>query len=55
MGTRRARVYILDFNGNKNQTFSIHDNVINELSIDDRGEFIASCSLSGMLLNDFKA
>ena len=48
MGTRRGNVYILDFNGNMNQAFAKHNNVVTELSIDDRGEFIASCSLSGM-------
>ena len=47
MGTRKGKVYILDFNGNTNQTFSNHDSAISELSIDERGEFIASCSLSG--------
>ena len=48
MGTRRGRVYILDFNGNKNQSFNHHESAISELSIDDRGEFIASSCLSGM-------
>jgi vacuolar protein sorting-associated protein 41 len=47
MGTRKGRVYILDVNGNMNQTFSNHDSSISELSIDDRGEFIATSSLSG--------
>lgn len=54
MGTRRGNVYILDFNGNMNQAFAKHDNVVTELSIDDRGEFIASSSLSGMELHLYK-
>jgi WD40 repeat protein len=37
----------LDFNGNEIKRFTCHSATINELSIDEAGEFIASCSDDG--------
>ena len=47
MGTQSGNVHILDFNGNLNRTFKHHTFSINELSVDDCGEYIASCSNDG--------
>eukprot|EP01119_Soliformovum_irregulare_P019120 TRINITY_DN5998_c0_g1_i1.p1 TRINITY_DN5998_c0_g1~~TRINITY_DN5998_c0_g1_i1.p1 ORF type:complete len:882 (+),score=254.78 TRINITY_DN5998_c0_g1_i1:60-2705(+) len=47
LGTHWGFVFVLDFNGNEIKRFSRHSATINELSIDDTGEFIASCSDDG--------
>jgi vacuolar protein sorting-associated protein 41 len=47
MGTQWGNVHILDFNGNLNRTLKFHSAGINELSVDDYGEYIASCSNDG--------
>lgn len=47
LGTHWGAVYLLDFNGNEIRRFSCHSATVNELAIDDTGEFIASCSDDG--------
>lgn len=48
LGTHFGHVYILDFNGNQIKKVSAHSVTVNELSIDDSGDFLASCSDDGM-------
>eukprot|EP00301_Raphidiophrys_heterophryoidea_P026852 c9357_g1_i1.p1 GENE.c9357_g1_i1~~c9357_g1_i1.p1 ORF type:complete len:1120 (-),score=336.69 c9357_g1_i1:335-3694(-) len=43
LGTRAGRVFVLDFKGNKIREFFSHTSVVNEVSVDKSGEFIASC------------
>lgn len=40
-------VYMLDFSGNEIKKYSSHSAAVNEISIDETGEFLASCSDDG--------
>lgn len=50
LGTHLGYLYILDFEGNSNnqQEFRPHSESINDLSIDESGEFVASVSVRGI-------
>lgn len=43
-------MYILDFEGNITKNFSNHSATVNDISIDDAGEFVASASDDGELI-----
>ncbi len=47
LGTRSGMVFVLDFNGNKIKQFACHSLTVNEISVDDTGEYVASCSDDG--------
>jgi len=47
LGTHWGVIYILDFNGDEINRLSTHTTTINELSVDEGGEYIASCSDDG--------
>lgn len=52
IGTLWGRIYLLDHQGNAVETstsFPNHMISVNTISIDDKGEFIASCSDDGMI------
>jgi WD40 repeat protein len=55
LGTHLGYVYILDFEGHTNQQhiFRPHTGSVNDLSIDEYGEYIASCSNDGRPNNHF--
>jgi WD40 repeat protein len=40
-------VYLLDFTGNMIKKYSNHSAAVNEISIDETGEYLASCSDDG--------
>lgn len=50
LGTRAGSIHILDFEGNENKSFAPHSGPINELAVDDTGEYIGSCSEDGTVL-----
>lgn len=45
LGTDRGIVYLLDFEGNQVKRFEAHDQMIRSISVDLKGEFMASASL----------
>eukprot|EP01114_Cavostelium_apophysatum_P004970 TRINITY_DN1546_c0_g1_i1.p1 TRINITY_DN1546_c0_g1~~TRINITY_DN1546_c0_g1_i1.p1 ORF type:complete len:976 (-),score=258.51 TRINITY_DN1546_c0_g1_i1:28-2796(-) len=47
LGTHWGVIHVLDFNGDEIKRFPSHSATINELSIDEYGEYIASCSDDG--------
>jgi WD40 repeat protein len=49
LGTHNGAIYILDFNGNQIKVFNSHSATVNELSIDDSREYIASCGNDGKI------
>jgi WD40 repeat protein len=49
LGTHNGAIHILDFNGNQVKVFHSHSATVNELSIDDSREYIASCSNDGKI------
>lgn len=51
MGTHWGVVHIMDFEGNENQKFQAHQATVNDLSVDQEGEYIASASDDGMKTN----
>eukprot|EP00960_Hanusia_phi_P075784 768466-Hanusia_phi.AAC.5 len=50
LGTVEGWIYILDFDGNEVRRFGAHTAIVNDLSIDRAGEFIASCSDDGTVV-----
>lgn len=50
LGTHEGWIYILDFNGNEIRRFGAHTAIVNDLSFDRLGEFIASCSDDGTVV-----
>ena len=54
LGTHWGMVYILDYSGNKIQAFESHSAKVNEICIDDSGEFLASCSDDGKVCKKSK-
>lgn len=50
LGTNDGTVTILDFNGNKTESFRPHTNPITELSIDSTGEYVGCCSINGKVV-----
>ncbi|RUS21513.1 vacuolar protein sorting-associated protein 41 [Endogone sp. FLAS-F59071] len=50
LGTHNGTVYILDFEGNITKSFSNHSATVNDISIDDAGEFVASASDDGKVV-----
>eukprot|EP01088_Endostelium_zonatum_P016114 TRINITY_DN4223_c0_g1_i1.p1 TRINITY_DN4223_c0_g1~~TRINITY_DN4223_c0_g1_i1.p1 ORF type:complete len:1005 (-),score=309.56 TRINITY_DN4223_c0_g1_i1:127-3141(-) len=44
LGTTEGRIYLLDFNGDQIKKIFAHTAKINDISIDDSGEYICSCS-----------
>lgn len=46
LGTQQGRIYIFDFQGNfgSNRQIGSHRTTINQISIDEKGEYVASCS-----------
>ena len=51
LGSYEGMLYVLDHQGNIVNDLKIkaHENVVNEVMIDDRGEIIASCSDDGRI------
>jgi len=47
MGTHAGIIYMLDFNGDKIREFKNHTARVNDISVDEAKEFIASCSDDG--------
>jgi hypothetical protein len=47
MGTHWGALYVLDFNGNEIKHFNNHGAPINEINIDECGEYVATCSDDG--------
>ncbi|KAI9491298.1 hypothetical protein BDB00DRAFT_767376 [Zychaea mexicana] len=47
LGTHWGAVHVLDFEGNVIKTFQKHAATVNDISIDDAGEFVASASDDG--------
>ncbi|KAI7847520.1 hypothetical protein BDC45DRAFT_525781 [Circinella umbellata] len=47
LGTHWGAVHVLDFEGNVIKTFQKHSATVNDISIDDAGEFVASASDDG--------
>jgi hypothetical protein len=50
LGTHWGMVYILDYNGNKISSFESHSATVNEICIDDSGEFLASAGDDGKVV-----
>ncbi|ELR10906.1 7fold repeat in clathrin and VPS proteins repeat-containing protein [Acanthamoeba castellanii str. Neff] len=50
LGTRTGMVYLLDFTGNMIKKYSNHSAAVNEISIDETGEYLASCSDDGRVV-----
>eukprot|EP01111_Echinosteliopsis_oligospora_P016112 TRINITY_DN6578_c0_g1_i1.p1 TRINITY_DN6578_c0_g1~~TRINITY_DN6578_c0_g1_i1.p1 ORF type:complete len:893 (+),score=224.14 TRINITY_DN6578_c0_g1_i1:30-2708(+) len=50
LGTRYGCVYMLDFNGNEIRRWQSHSANVNEMSIDQNGEYIGSCSDDGKVV-----
>jgi len=51
LGTHWGSVLILDFNGNEIRNFkTVHTAKINEIALEDSGEWIASCSDDGKVV-----
>lgn len=47
MGTHWGAVHVLDFEGNIIKTFQKHAATVNDISIDNAGEYVASASDDG--------
>jgi len=49
IGSHSGSVHIFDHEGNRitDKQFQSHDITVNQLSIDEKGEYIASCSDDG--------
>ena len=50
LGTYDGAVYVLDFYGNLVQRLAPHTAKVNDISVDDAGEYIASCSDDGRVV-----
>lgn len=50
MGTHAGIIYMLDFNGDKIREFRNHTARVNDISVDEAKEFIASCSDDGKVV-----
>lgn len=50
LGTHNGVIHILDFNGNQVKVFNSHSASVNELSIDDSREYLASCGNDGKVV-----
>jgi len=50
LGTLSGHVYMLDFNGYLIKSFKPHEKKVNGLSVDQNGDFVASCSDDGKVV-----
>lgn len=50
LGTHKGKVHILDLNGNSIMTRRPHNAPINDMSLDEEGEFLATCSDDGTVV-----
>lgn len=50
LGTHNGTIHILDHAGNNIKTINPHNNTVNQISIDDSGDYIASCSDDGQII-----
>ncbi|ORX43267.1 vacuolar protein sorting-associated protein 41 [Piromyces finnis] len=50
VGTHNGMIHILDLNGNSVKRFKCHSATINQISIDDNGEYVASASDDGRVV-----
>ena len=50
LGTVSGAVYMLDFNGYLIKSFKPHEKRVNGLSVDQNGDFVASCSDDGKVV-----
>lgn len=48
MGTKSGSIYILDPHGDVIKQWKPHETAVNDISIDDSGEYIATCSSDGI-------
>jgi len=57
LGTLSGAMYMLDFNGYLIKSFQPHEKKVNGLSVDQNGDFVASCSDDGkvVIVNLFEA
>jgi len=47
LGTHWGRIHLIDHEGNKILTKEVHQSTVNDISIDIKGEYIASCGDDG--------